>query len=48
MCPVCVASAATMAAAVASGGGVTAIVVKLRNKIIWRAFSKKRAASGAG
>ena len=44
MCPVCMASAAMTAAAVASGGGVTAIVLKLRNKIISRAFWKKRAA----
>ncbi len=44
MCPVCVASAATTVAAVASGGGITAIVLKLRNKMIPRPFWKKKAA----
>lgn len=34
MCPVCTLSAATLTATVVSGGGVTAVLIKLRNKIL--------------
>jgi hypothetical protein len=37
MCPVCAASVATLATAVFSGGGVTAVLIKLRNKLLPKA-----------
>lgn len=44
MCPVCAASAATLAATVVSGGGVAALLIKLRNKVLAKASSMKKAA----